>query len=118
LRLVLLLLLASCAMAVGTAPARAASMPSYPPECTAYMNTGLQILSCLINVPSLGVSVSPRLVKVGQEITVTPGILPLLKIEVEMELHGADGSVGWTHSIVISQYDAIAFTESQPDLLP
>jgi hypothetical protein len=44
--------------------------------------------------------------------------LPLLKIEVAMELHGADSAIGWIHSIVISQYDAIAFTESQPNLLP
>ncbi len=48
----------------------------------------------------------------------TPGILPLLKLEVAMELHSADSAIGWTHSIVISQYDAIAFTESQPNLLP
>ncbi len=70
-RLALSLLLATGALAGVTAPARAANIPSYPPNCPAYMNTGLRILSCLINIPQVVVSVSPKLVSVGQDITVT-----------------------------------------------
>jgi hypothetical protein len=60
--------LVAASAAAGSAVGR---IPRYPPTCAPFVNSGLTVPYCRVNVPGVTVTVSPQVVRVGQEVAVT-----------------------------------------------